>query len=427
MRAEAILVGPATIRPFFFPRPGRWPDAGSAGMVVSMETLPIDAAIPEILAIAAETKRLVLVAPPGSGKTTRVAPALAASRAISPANPAVVLLQPRRVAARAAASRIAEERGWKLGDEVGYHIRNDRRIGPRSIVRVLTEGILTRQLLHDPFLDRVGAVILDEFHERNLHSDLALALVRESASEVREDLILMVMSATLDADPVAEFLGGCPVVRVEGRTYPVTIQYRPSPEKTPIAERVSAAVAVEAGRESSGDVLVFLPGVEEIRRSARAIEPVAASNDWLVLPLHGSLTADEQDRAIRPADRRKIVLATNVAETSLTIDGVTTVIDSGLARFARHDPAKGLDKLELGRISRASAAQRAGRAGRTAPGVCIRLWAEREDRGRPEFDEPEVLRVDLAGTILAIKSWGHADPSHIRMVPEAGPRGDRGG
>ncbi|MDB5352223.1 MAG: ATP-dependent helicase HrpB [Planctomycetota bacterium] len=378
-----------------------------------MQPLPIDAHLSEIVDSARRHRRLVLVAPPGSGKTTRVAPALVRAGGLEPGHPALVMLQPRRVAARASAKRIADENGWTLGQEVGYHIRNEKRIGPRTRLRVATEGILTRQLLNDPFLEGVGAVILDEFHERSLHTDLALALVHEAAESVRDDLILIVMSATLDAEPISAFLGGCPIVRVEGRAFPVEVEYEARDQKVPLPDRVADAVAraVETGREDRGDMLVFLPGVEEIRRSQRALAAIADRENLLVLPLHGSLASDEQDKALRPANRRKVVLATNVAETSLTIDGVTTVIDSGLARYARHDPARGLDRLELGWISRASAAQRAGRAGRTAPGRCLRLWPEREDRGRREFDEPEIHRVDLASTVLALKSWGHSDPT----------------
>ena len=385
------------------------------GIYDGMISLPIDAHIDEILTLARERRRLVLVAPPGSGKTTRVAPALATSGLLTRANPAVVMLQPRRVAARASARRIADERGWTLGQQVGYQIRGERRISAGTIVRVVTEGILTKQLLADPFLERVGAVILDEFHERSLHCDLAFALIKEVVDSVRENLIVIVMSATLDAGPIAAFLGDGPIVQVEGRVFPVGVEYVSLDAKMPLAERVRSAVqrTVEAVPGDRGDILVFLPGVEEIRRSGRALSELAERNDFLVLPLHGSLAAEAQDRAMRRSDRRKIVLATNVAETSLTIDGVTTVIDSGFARFARHDASRGLDRLELGRISRASADQRAGRAGRTAPGRCLRLWPEREDRGRPAFDEPEIRRVDLSSTILTVKAWGRNDPSQF--------------
>lgn len=388
-------------------------------MIPIMNPLPIDALIPEIIASLRGQRSLVLVAPPGAGKTTRVPPAILRAGLLTQAQPALVLLQPRRVAARASAARIAAEQGGDLGREVGYQVRFERRIGPETRLRVVTEGILTRQILADPFLEGVGAVVLDEFHERSLDSDLALALVREVRDAVRPDLIVVVMSATLDAEPVARFLGDCPVLRAEGRTFPVEISYQPGLGRSSLPEQVAEALASTPltsqvpSAADPGDVLVFLPGADEIRRTARRLAPLAEREDWLVLPLHGSLPADDQDRALRPADRRKVVLATNVAETSLTIEGVSTVIDSGLARFASHDPSRGLDRLVLGRISRASAAQRAGRAGRTGPGRCIRLWSQRDERGMPEFDEPEIRRVDLAGTLLSLHAWGQADPTRF--------------
>ena len=376
--------------------------------------LPIDPLLPEVVAALRAHRALVLVAEPGAGKTTRVPPAILRAGLLAPAHPALILLQPRRVAARAAAARIAQENGWDLGREVGYQVRFERRIGPETRLRVATEGILTRQLLADPFLEGVGAVILDEFHERSLHTDLALALLREVREAGRDDLILVVMSATLDAGPVAGFLGDCPILRAPGRAFPVEVEHAPA-STAPLPVRVAAAVTEAIKGGAPGDVLVFLPGAEEIRRSARELDPIARRSGLLVLPLHGRLPAEEQDRALRPAPAglRKVILATNVAETSLTIDGVGTVIDSGLARFAGFDPARGLDRLELGRISRASAAQRAGRAGRTGPGRCVRLWSPREGRGMPEFDAPEVRRVDLCSTVLALRSWGYAEPARF--------------
>lgn len=380
-----------------------------------MSRLPIDPVIPEVIAAARSGRRLVLVAPPGAGKTTRVPPALLGAGVLSADHPTLVLLQPRRVAARASAARIAAENGWTIGQEVGYQIRFERRIGPATRLRVVTEGILTRQLLADPFLEGVGAVVLDEFHERSLDTDLALGLLREVRSAGRDDLIVVVMSATLDPEPIARFLDDAPILRAEGRPFPVEATYLPAPTaRTPMHDQVARALAlVLEENDGPGDVLVFLPGMEEIRRAARALEPLGARADLLVLPLHGSLPAEAQDRALRPADRRKVILATNVAETSLTIEGVSTVIDSGLARVARHDPARGLDRLELVRISRASAAQRAGRAGRTGPGRCIRLWSARDDRGLAEFDVPEIRRVDLASTVLALHAWGIDDPARF--------------
>ena len=373
-----------------------------------MVPLPIDAFLPEITARLRESRALVLVAEPGAGKTTRVPPAVLRAGLLGADHPNVVMLQPRRVAARASAQRIAEENGWELGGEVGYHVRFDKRIGPRTRLRVLTEGILTRQLLDDPFLEGVGAVVLDEFHERSLHTDVTVALLREVRQTVREDLMLIVMSATLDAEPVAKFLGDCPVVRLPGRAFPVEMTYSlPSGEKLP--DRVASAVR-DAIEHDSNDLLVFLPGAEEIRRSMQRLEPLAQGHDLLLLPLHGSLPAEEQNRALRPARQRKVILATNVAETSLTIDGVGTVIDSGLARIAGYDPQRGLDRLDLKRISKASATQRAGRAGRTGPGRCVRLWTQREEQAMADYELPEVRRVDLAGTVLALHAWGKPDP-----------------
>jgi ATP-dependent helicase HrpB len=376
--------------------------------------LPIDQYLPTIIAQARERRALVLVAEPGAGKTTRVPPALLRAGILGAQHPNLVMLQPRRVAARASAERIADENRWTLGREVGYHVRFDRKITDQTRLRVLTEGILTRQLLDDPFLEGVGAVILDEFHERSLHTDIAAALLREVQQTVREDLILIVMSATLEAEPVARFLGGCPIVRVEGRTFPVAIEYRGQPAgaaKASLPDRVAAAVHdVIAGGPDGGDVLAFLPGAEEIRRTGRHLESLARERDLLVLPLHGSLPAEEQTRALRPADRRKVILATNIAETSLTIEGVDTVVDSGLARVAGYDPQRGLDRLELQRISKASATQRAGRAGRTGPGRCMRLWSQRDELAMADFELPEVRRVDLCGTVLALHAWGKSDP-----------------
>jgi len=378
-----------------------------------MTPLPIDPVLPEIVEALRRARSVVLVAPPGSGKTTRVPPALLRAGLLSPANPTLVLLQPRRVAARAAAARIADENGWRVGDEVGYQVRFERVIGPKTRLRVETEGVLNRQLVADPFLEGVGAVVLDEFHERSLHTDLAVALLREVREAVRDDLLLVVLSATLDAGPVARFLGDCPVIRADGRAYPVEVAYRPAVNPA-AAESVAAAVEEALrGPDEAGHVLVFLPGAEEIRRAGLALAPLSRRDGFEVIPLHGALPAEDQDRALRPSARRKVILATNIAETSLTIDGVRTVIDSGLARFASDDPARGLDRLELCRISRAAATQRAGRAGRTAPGRCVRLWSEREQRGMAESDTPEVGRVDLASTLLTLHAWGATDPARF--------------
>ncbi len=373
-----------------------------------MVDLPIDRALPEIVATARDRRALVLVAEPGAGKTTRVGPALVKSNILSADNPNVVMLQPRRVAARAAAERIADENRWTLGHEVGYQIRFERRMTDDTRLRVMTEGILTRQLVDDPFLTGVGCVILDEFHERSLHTDVAAALLREIQRSVRDDLILIVMSATLDAGPVAEFLGGAPVINVPGRTFPVEIEYRgllPGAAQVPLWERAASEVR-RVLNDSDGDILVFLPGVMEIQRTLDLLSNLPSH--IRPIPLHGSLTGDEQYAALRPAPpgTRKIICATNIAETSLTIEGVKTVIDAGHARVALYDPRRGLDRLELKRISKASATQRAGRAGRVGPGRCVRLWSEREHASLDDFESPEVRRVDLAQTALTLHAWG---------------------
>jgi ATP-dependent helicase HrpB len=377
-----------------------------------MIALPIDASVPRIIDGLAQ-RSLVVVAPPGSGKTTRVPVAILRSGLLADGHPSAIVLQPRRVAARAAAARIAEEQGWRVGGQVGYQIRFEKRFSPQTRLRFLTEGILTRQLLSDPFLETIGAVILDEFHERSLDGDLGLALLRQVRRDVRPDLILVVMSATLEAEPVARFLNDCPIVQVQGQAHEVSVQYRPT--SRPATARAIVPVIEERLSDplDKGHLLVFLPGLAEIRHVARELEPVASSAGAVVLPLHGSLSSVDQDRALRPSDRRKVILSTNVAETSLTIDGVTTVVDSGLTRIVRYDGRRGIDRWETGPISRAAAEQRAGRAGRTGPGRCVRLWSERQERGRPEFEQPEVHRVDLTSTVLALHSWGAFDPGRF--------------
>ncbi len=348
----------------------------------------------------------MLVAPTGAGKTTRVPPALLAAGIGGGRR--IVMLEPRRIAARAAARRMAEENGWTLGGEIGYQIRFERRAGPDTRILVVTEGILVQMLQQDPFLEDVGAVIFDELHERNLQTDLSLAMARRVQREARPDLKLVAMSATLDPGPVAAFLGDCPTLESRGRLHPIEISYLERPDERPLAARIAAGVR-KALDAAAGDVLVFLPGVGEIQRTAEALAGLAAERNLAVLPLYGDLPAERQDAALRPLDRRKVVLATNVAETSITLDGVTAVVDSGLVRRLRFDPATGLDRLELGRISRASADQRAGRAGRQAPGICLRLWPAYEHATLPERESPEIARVDLAGPALQLLAWGERD------------------
>jgi len=347
--------------------------------------LPIDSILPDIVDLVRRTRRAVIVSPPGSGKTTRVPPALLELGR-------VILLQPRRVAARALARRIAQERGWTVGREVGWHIRFEKNFGRETKLIVATEGILTALLHGDPLLSEFTVVVLDEFHERSIHADLALALVKQAA-ETRGDLAVVVMSATIDPAPVAEFLGA-EVVTIDTPMYPVRVEYR---------EGVSmeSAVLDALGRER-GDILAFLPGAREIDRAQQAIS--ARAGDVAVLPLHGSLDVDAQERALAPSSARKVILSTNVAETSLTVENVSIVIDAGLQKVVRYDPHTAIDHLETELISRDSADQRAGRAGRTGPGVAIRLWDSRMQL-RPHR-EPDIRRIDLAATVLDVIAWG---------------------
>jgi ATP-dependent helicase HrpB len=362
--------------------------------------LPIDPLLPAIRDHLRAASTLVLEAPPGAGKTTRVPPAL-----LDLADGDVLVLEPRRLAARLAARFVASERGERVGETVGYQVRFEEVAGPRTRLRFLTEGVLTRRLLSDPSLQRVTAVLLDEFHERHLEGDLALALLRKLQQTRRPDLRLVVMSATLDAAPIAEYLGGARVLRSEGRQFPLAIEYTPH-SAAPLEARVESALARLALGGLNGHVLVFLPGAAEIRRTQSACEPLARRNGWLLAPLHGDQSPEEQDRAVGPSERPKIILATNVAESSITIEGVSAVIDSGLARVASHSPWSGLPTLEVARISQASANQRAGRAGRTGPGRAVRLYPLEDFVRRPAQDVPEVMRADLAPTALLLHAMG---------------------
>jgi len=366
--------------------------------------LPIDPVLPEIVEGLRRAGRLVLEAPPGAGKTTRVPPAILGAGLAGDGE--IVVLQPRRLAARLAARRVAEERGEKLGDTIGFQIRFEDVSSPRTRIRYVTEGILSRRLLSDPTLSKVSVVVLDEFHERHLAGDVALATLRRLQGGPRPDLRLVVMSATLDADPVVHFLGDCPRVRSEGRVFPVAIDHIDLPDERPLEQQVAKAIRRLVSEGLDGDVLVFLPGAAEIRRAREACEEVAARHGLLLLALHGDLAPEEQDRAVRPGDRPKLILSTNVAETSVTIPGVAAVVDSGLARIASHSPWSGLPTLKVAKVSRASAAQRAGRAGRTREGRCLRLYTKHDHAARPAFDTPEVRRLDLAETVLELHMTG---------------------
>ncbi|MGE5506409.1 MAG: ATP-dependent helicase HrpB [Actinomycetota bacterium] len=376
-----------------------------------MTALPIDTVLPDIRRALGQANALVLQAPPGAGKTTGVPLALLDEPWL--AGLRIVMLEPRRLAARAAAARMAQTLGEQVGETVGYRIRFDARVGPKTRIEVVTEGILTRMLQDDPSLPGVGLVIFDEFHERSLNADLGLALAVEAQAALSDHLRILVMSATLDGGPVARLLNGAPIVTSEGRAFPVETRFLSRPEPRRLAE----AVAQAAGRaldETDGDVLVFLPGAGEIRR----VEALLADCGALVTPLYGDLPAEAQDRAIRPdaGGRRKIVLATAIAETSLTIDGVRAVVDGGQMRLPRFDPASGMTRLVTLPVSRASADQRRGRAGRQGPGLCWRLWSEAEDRALAPYTPPEITEADLAPLALDLAQWGVTDAGALAWL-----------
>jgi ATP-dependent helicase HrpB len=375
---------------------------GGRGREKMSETLPIDDVLDALVGALRSHSCVVVQAPTGAGKTTRVPPAVL-DRVLC-GRGQVVVLEPRRVAARAAARRMAQERGVALGQEVGYQVRFERVASSRTSLLVVTEGVLVRMLQEDPFLEGVGAIIFDEFHERSLDADLALAMARRVQGLVREELRLVVMSATLDAAPVARWLGGCPVITSDGRSYPVEIRHAGHVDLREIHEGVARGVR-EAASLTGRHVLAFLPGVGEIQRTREALGGWARAQGVGVVGLYGQLSAQEQDAALAPGGSQRVILATNVAETSLTIPGVGAVVDSGLARVMRYDPGCGLDRLELRRISRASADQRAGRAGREAPGLCLRLWGEAAHLARPAFEDPEIRRIDMSGPLLQLMAW----------------------
>ncbi|HEV2333188.1 MAG TPA: ATP-dependent helicase HrpB [Gammaproteobacteria bacterium] len=377
-----------------------------------MRPLPIDALLPEVRRELRGRGALVIQAPPGAGKTTRVPLALldepwAEGRKL-------VMLEPRRLAARSAARHMAEERGENVGGTVGYRVRMDTRVGPATRLEIVTEGVLTRLLQDDPALSAYAAVIFDEFHERSLQADLALALALESQAVLRPDLKLIVMSATLDAAPVARLLGEAPVLTSEGRLYPVETRHLPPRDREPLLPHVQLSVE-RALKEEAGSLLVFLPGTGEIRKlHQRLHERVGA--EVSIAPLYGDLDNRAQDQAIAPAPagRRKVVLATSIAETSLTIEGIRVVVDGGQMRVPRFDPVSGMSRLLTTRVSRASADQRRGRAGRLEPGVCYRLWKESESLAPANL--PEILAADLAALVLELARWGVTDPGSLRWL-----------
>ncbi len=371
-----------------------------------LSSLPIDQVLPELTAALQTANCVVLRAPAGAGKTTRVPPALLAA-SLAPTGQ-IVMLEPRRIAARTAARRMAFEFNERVGQSVGYRVRFEESVSRDTRILVVTEGILLRRLQDDPFLDGIDVVIFDEFHERRLDSDLALAMVRRVQQTVRPELKIVVMSATLDPTNIARYLGNCPIVESEGRLYPVRIDYLRRVERQQISELTTSGIETVL-QQTDGDVLAFLPGVGEILRTRAELESLARRHNLEIFTLFGDMSPEDQDRVLAPCDKRKVVLSTNVAETSVTIEGVTAVVDTGLARQMQFDADIGLDRLELTPVSKASTDQRAGRAGRTQPGICLRLWEEASHRRRPDFDAAELLRVDLSSAVLRLYAWGETD------------------
>ena len=378
--------------------------------------LPINDVLPKLQAALADRAAVVLVAPPGAGKTTGVP--LALLEAAWREDGRILVLEPRRLAARAAAARMASTLGEPVGHTVGYRVRLDAKVSAATRIEVVTAGVFTRMILDDPGLDGVAAVLFDEFHERSLDADLGLALARDAQAALREDLRLLVMSATLDGARVSALLGDAPVVESLGRAFPVETRHLGRDPAARLEPQVTRAV-LTALTEEDGGVLAFLPGATEIHRVEAALaERLAGRSDVQVHPLYGALSPEAQDRAVAPPPPgvRKVVLATAIAETSLTLEGVRVVVDGGLARTARFDPASGLSRLVTGRVSRAAADQRRGRAGRTGPGVCYRLWDEAETRALAPYDRPEMLDSDLSGLALSLAQWGATSADGLALL-----------
>lgn len=378
-----------------------------------MQALPIDELLSTITEELIREGALVLKAEPGAGKTTRVPQAVLRSKAALLASGEagkIILLQARRIAARAAASRIAEELGTALGEEVGYQVRFESKQSRKTRILACTEGIFLRRLQSDPLLEDVAVVIFDEFHERSIDSDISLALAKQVKEQLRPELKLLVMSATLSSEPISKYLNSCPIVECPGRIFPVAIEYLKYPPSQ--KESLEKLVAEESKRLSAAtqkDLLVFLPGQWEIRQTEDFLATWAQNKQISLMTLFGDMSLEEQKKVLLPSANKKIILATNVAETSLTIDGITAVLDSGLARINQFDSKLGMNRLELSKISKASATQRAGRAGRLAEGQCLRLWTEREHFSLPEFNTPEIARVELSECLLQLFLWGESD------------------
>ncbi|MDA9544430.1 ATP-dependent helicase [Bradyrhizobium sp. CCBAU 45321] len=377
--------------------------------------LPIDAVLDDLSRTLEASNAAVLVAPPGAGKTTRVP--LALLDAPWAKDKKIIVLEPRRIAARASADRMAKSLGERAGETVGYRVRFGSKISRATRIEVVTEGIFTRQILDDPELSGVAAILFDEFHERSLDADMGLALARDAQTGLREDLRILVMSATLDGARVARLLGDAPVVESEGRAFPVETRYLGRKADAPIERQMADAIA-SALRADSGSVLAFLPGAAEIRRTQNFLSERLQDASVEIVPLFGALDAAVQDRAIAPAPKgtRKVVLATSIAETSLTIEGVRIVVDSGLARVPRYEPDIGLTRLETVRASRAAVDQRRGRAGRTEPGVCYRLWDEPQTASLAPYTQPEILSADLSSLVLDLAQWGVSDPAALSFL-----------
>ncbi|MET3842901.1 ATP-dependent helicase HrpB [Bradyrhizobium sp. OAE829] len=377
--------------------------------------LPIDAALPELTRTLTDNNAAVLVAPPGAGKTTRVPLALLDAPWLK--GKKIIMLEPRRIAARASAERMARTLGERAGETVGYRVRFGSKISRATRIEVVTEGIFSRQILDDPELSGVAAVLFDEFHERSLDADLGLALARDAQTGLREDLRILVMSATLDGARVGKLLGDAPVVASEGRAFPVETRYLGRKADAPLERQMADAIAT-ALRADPGSVLAFLPGAAEIRRTQNFLGERVHDASVEIVPLYGALDAAVQDRAIQPAPKgqRKVVLATSIAETSLTIEGVRIVVDSGMARVPRYEPDIGLTRLETVRASRAAVDQRRGRAGRTEPGVCYRLWDEPQTASLAAYTQPEILSADLSSLVLDLAQWGVRDPATLAFL-----------
>jgi ATP-dependent helicase HrpB len=377
--------------------------------------LPIDSVLAELTNVLAAQRTAVLVAPPGAGKTTRVPLVLADEPWTNGGK--ILVLEPRRLAARAAATHMAATLGEAVGGTVGYRVRFGSKVSRNTRVEVVTEGIFTRLILDDPELNGVAAVLFDEFHERSLDADLGLALARDVQQGLRDDLRLLIMSATLDGARIAQRLGDAPIIESAGRAFPVETRYVSRDQRSPIEGQVSDVID-RALRSDRGSLLVFLPGAAEIRRTQARLQDRIQDPAVEIVPLFGALDADTQERAIAPAQagRRKIVLATSIAETSLTIEGVNIVVDSGLARVPRYEPDVGLTRLETVRVSRAAADQRRGRAGRTGPGICYRLWDEPQTASLAAFTKPEILTADLSSLLLDLAQWGTADPDQLMFL-----------